>query len=75
MTGVICKSLEELQNFCLTEPTGKRAKEGDSPVSEKQESLLVVLLSTAGPEKSCGNLRGPSRKAKYYSVTDSEQVP
>ena len=75
MTGGDCKPLGKLQNFCLAEPTGKRAKEGDSPVSEKQKSFLVVLLSTAGLEKSCGNLRGPSRKAKYYSVTDSEQVP
>ncbi len=25
--------------------------------------------------KSCLNLRGPSRKAKYYLATDSEPVP
>ncbi len=25
--------------------------------------------------KSCLNQRGPSRKAKYYLATDSEQVP
>ena len=25
--------------------------------------------------KFCGNLGGPSPKSKYYSVTDSEQVP
>ena len=28
-----------------------------------------------GHEKSHVNLRGPSRKAKYYCVTDSEPVP
>jgi hypothetical protein len=28
-----------------------------------------------GHEESHVNQRGPSRKAKYYCVTDSEQVP
>ncbi len=28
-----------------------------------------------GHVKSCWNLGGPSSKAKYYSVTDNEQVP
>ena len=32
-------------------------------------------LSSAGHEKSCVNLRGPSRKAKYYRETDSGPVP
>src|ERR1700752_4380094 len=31
--------------------------------------------STAGHVQSGGNPRGPSRKAKYYWLTDSEQVP
>ena len=31
--------------------------------------------STAGHEKSGGNLGGPSPKAKYYSSTDSALVP
>ena len=32
-------------------------------------------LSSAEHEKFCVNLRGPSRKAKYYQETDSEPVP
>ena len=32
-------------------------------------------LSRAGHEKSCLNMGGPPSKPKYYSVTDSEQVP
>ena len=39
--------------------------EGDSPVGEKVESLLVSL-STTGHEESCGKLGGPPSKAKYY---------
>ena len=31
--------------------------------------------STAGHEKPCGNLGGPSSKAKYYLTTDSGPVP
>ena len=31
--------------------------------------------STTGHVEPCWNLRGPPRKAKYYSATDSEQVP
>ena len=47
---------------------------GDSPV---QENLMSHEghPSTAGHVKSGGNLGGPSSKAKYYSMTDSEQVP
>ena len=33
------------------------------------------IPSTTGHEKSCGNLGGPSSKAKYYRMTDSELVP
>ena len=33
------------------------------------------ILSSAGHEKSCVNLAGPSAKAKYDWETDSEQVP
>ena len=48
--------------------------EGDSPVHE-----IFILpsstLSTAGPEKSCGNPPAPSGKAKYYCMTDSVPVP
>ena len=38
--------------------------EGDSPVDEKEKSLLV-FLSTTGHEESCGNLGRPLSKAKY----------
>jgi hypothetical protein len=31
-------------------------------------------LSRAGHVKARSNLRGPSRKAKYYLATDSEEV-
>ena len=53
---------------------GKPTEEGDSPVNEMFKSLLE-FLSRAGHVKSCLNPRGPSRKAKYSLVTDSEQVP
>ena len=48
--------------------------EGESPVGEMKQSLRCIL-STAGHEESCRNQRGPSRKAKYSLLTDSEQVP
>ena len=41
----------------------------------KLQSSFKWLLSTAGHEKPCGNLPGPSGKAKYSLATDSEQVP
>ena len=39
--------------------------EGDSPVGEKEKSLLV-FLSTTGHVESCGKQGGPPPKAKYY---------
>jgi hypothetical protein len=50
------------------------AIEGDSPVSENGGSS-EWHPSTAGHVQSGGNLGGPSSKAKYSSMTDSEQVP
>ena len=50
------------------------AIEGDSPVGDIQLAPMGTL-STAGHVKSRGNLRGPSRKAKYSLATDSEPVP
>jgi hypothetical protein len=47
---------------------------GDSPVCEKSSSR-EKYPSTAGHVQSGGNLGGPSSKAKYYSLTDSELVP
>ena len=49
-------------------------KEGESPVNEISRTLGSIL-SRAGHVKPCLNPRGPSRKAKYSLVTDSEQVP
>ena len=49
--------------------------EGDSPVTEIARNSLTAYPSKAGHVKSCLNLRGPSRKAKYSLETDSELVP
>jgi hypothetical protein len=48
---------------------------GESPVVETAAAFLVRVLSTAGHVEPCGNLGGPSPKAKYSLATDSEQVP
>ena len=53
---------------------GSVVEEGENPVDEILRTLLSIL-STAEHEKFCWNQRGPSRKAKYSLVTDSEQVP
>ena len=45
---------------------------GDSPV---HESELYVKTSRSGHEKSWLNMGGPSSKAKYSQMTDSEPVP
>ncbi len=52
-----------------------QAGEGDSPVDEAMRGTWDPYLSKSGHEKSRLNLAGPSAKAKYESVTDSEQVP
>ena len=47
--------------------------EGESPV----QVIFITdssILSSAGHEKSCMNLPGPSGKAKYSPETDSEPV-
>ena len=48
---------------------------GNSPFGEMDISSWALFPSTTGHEKSCGNLGGPSPKAKYYLTTDSELVP
>ena len=50
------------------------ARDGDSPVIEIAPSS-TRYPSIAGHVQSGENPRGPSRKAKYYWLTDSEQVP
>ena len=41
----------------------------------KNVQLYIWHPSSAGHEKSCMNLPGPSGKAKYSEATDSEPVP
>ena len=53
---------------------GKHTIEGESPVYERKVRTSGIQ-SSARHEKSRMNERGPSRKAKYYLVTDSELVP
>ena len=47
--------------------------EGDNPVYVRFYNIGGIL-STAEPEKFCGNLPAPSGKAKYSWETDSEPV-
>ena len=49
-------------------------RDGDSPVHEIDADPRE-FLSTTGHVKPCGNLGGPSSKATYYPMTDSERVP
>ena len=53
---------------------GRSGREGDTPVREIG-CASVEYLSTMGHEQPRGNLGGPSSKAKYVQVTDSELVP
>jgi hypothetical protein len=53
----------------------RAAREGESPVGETGPAFLDRIPSTTGHVEPCGNPGGPSSKAKYYLVTDSEQVP
>ena len=50
------------------------AIEDDSSVREMNVSL-DLYPSTAKHVRFCGNLPEPSGKAKYQSMTDSEEVP
>ena len=53
---------------------GRLTGEGESPVSEDRGKPSGIL-STARHEESCRKQAGPSVKAKYTQVTDSEPVP
>ena len=65
----------ELQRNGVNEVVWKGlAGEGKSPVVETSFPPEWIL-STAGHEKSRRKLGGPSPKAKYSLVTDSEPVP
>ncbi len=54
---------------------GRPTEEGESPVGESCERSWDMYPSNADAEEVCVNQRGPSRKAKYYLATDSEEVP
>ena len=65
----------ELQRNGVDEATLERSViEGKSPVVETSFPPEWIL-STAEHEKFRRNLGGPSPKAKYSLVTDSEPVP
>ena len=51
-----------------------RSKEGERPVIENP-TTPSEFLSNAMHVKLCMNLCRPRHKAKYFSATDSEQVP
>ena len=51
----------------------KPAREGESPVIEIVKTQ--VTKSTAKQVEFCRKMGGPSPKAKYSLVTDSEPVP
>ena len=53
----------------------RRTIAGDSPVGERIHIFLSVSPSTAEHVEFRGNLGGPSPKAKYKPMTDSELVP
>ena len=50
----------------------KHTIDGESPVSERRVEVSGIQSSTRH-EKSRMKERGPSRKAKYYLVTDSDK--
>ena len=53
----------------------RRAGAGESPVGVTARGAWGCFLSKPGHEKSRLKLAGPSAKAKYDPVTDSERVP
>ena len=57
-----------------TNGSGSPAAEGESPVVEIRKPWKGIL-STTGHEESCRKQPGPSGKAKYSCMTDSEPVP
>ena len=63
--GADSKVCHRVKKLFLSQMLLERATvEGDSPVDEKEKSLLA-FLSTTGHVKSCGKQGGPSSKAKY----------
>ena len=58
-------AIQAFNDICLSIINESSAREGNSPVSENGMTSWDRHPSTTGHEESCGNLRGPSRKAKY----------
>ncbi len=56
-------------------PLERGARDGESPVAEREVLVLVECLSTARHEEPGGKLGGPPSKAKDSRVTDSGRVP
>ena len=52
VNGAFSRTLGELQNFMLAEPAEKRAKEGDSPVSESMKVSLVYIPEQGGARET-----------------------
>jgi hypothetical protein len=48
LSGEFSGILGKLQNFNLTESTGKRAKEGDSPVGKRLKIFLIQIPEYSG---------------------------
>ena len=56
-------------------PLGRGARDGESPVAEREGRGLAVFLSSARHEEPGVKLGGPPSKAKDSRVTDSGRVP
>ena len=64
---------EELSTQNLAERYGKIGHRGRTPRMRKVLGSLFGHPSTTGHVKPCGNLGGPSPKAKYNLATDRVQ--
>ena len=73
-TGVVGHSIRSYKIYRQQNILERISIEGDRPVCEMLQTSQCILSKT-GHVKSCLNPRGPSRKAKYSLLTDSEQVP
>ena len=65
----------QLQNRAEVEAGWKAAPERVIVPYVNPHDLPELLASRAGHEKPCLKLGGPSSKAKYAVMTDSELVP
>ena len=63
--------------FCeaTRSPLGGGARDGESPVAEREAQDLAVFLSSARHEEPGVKRGGPPSKAKDSRVTDSGRVP